>query len=154
MIWYAPGRIPAGWRDDESMVSAVDIPATILDYAEAPPMPGMTFARSLRPVMEARQPLDREYTISETARPTEQTAVISKTMKVIFADNPEQRLSVFGSSRNVVAFDLEKYPHETTDVAALPQYAKQIDQHRKYLANYLKTIDRLPSPPGGWAGKL
>ena len=154
MVWYAPGRIPQGHRDEDSAVSAVDIPATILDYAEAPPMPGMTFARSLRPVMESRQALDREYTISETARPTEHTAVISKKMKVIFADNPEQHLSVFGSSRNVVAFDLERDPHETTDVASLPRYAKQINQHREYLADYLETIDRLPSPPGGWANRL
>ena len=60
------GRVKAGRRDGEHLVSGLDIPATILDYAGLEPMPGMTVAKSLRPLLKAAPTNWREYVVAES----------------------------------------------------------------------------------------
>ena len=66
IAWW-PGRIPEGVRNAEHLISGVDIPATICDYAGAPPLPKATIARSWRPIFERRDVPWRTYVIGETS---------------------------------------------------------------------------------------
>lgn len=63
----APGRIPADTRNDTTLTLGVDVTATILDYAGLKPMPDMSIARSLRPVLEGKTKVIHDYLPAETS---------------------------------------------------------------------------------------
>ena len=61
IIFYGPGVVPTG-RVHDSLASAVDLVATILDYAGAP-QPAAWRGRSLRPVIDAESTSVRDAVI-------------------------------------------------------------------------------------------
>ncbi len=56
MIIVTPERHSKGQADNEHLSIGIDVPATICDYAGVPPLPKMTFGKSLRPLVEEKCP--------------------------------------------------------------------------------------------------
>lgn len=128
-VW--PGKIPAGGIDDTHCVSGVDVTATILDYAGAPSMPGMTIARSVRPLFSDPDASWREYTPSETLYDGLQQGFRDTRYKSIF--NLEDG--------TVKLFDFVKDPQEMTDLADHDEYAAVLRRHRNFLKDYNETME-------------
>ncbi|MBI4978017.1 MAG: sulfatase-like hydrolase/transferase [Spirochaetes bacterium] len=136
---YWPGVVKRGTIDRDHAVSGVDITATILDYAGAPLMPKMTFARSLRPFIEGRSADSwRGFIAAENYRHDLETMIRAGTMKSIH------------SPAGISLFDLAKDPDELRDVAADTTYAQTAAQHKKMYSEYRSIIDPIPEPADGW----
>lgn len=133
-----PGRIEAGRHDWDHLVSGVDVAATILDYADAPPMPGMSVARSWRPLLEPSAPPGewRDYVVGETS--VGQMAIAIR----------DARMKTIRTRAGVQLFDIQHDPLETRDLAAEPGSEQCLARHRAYLADYLDSIRVFESPPG------
>jgi len=134
-----PGHIEAGRRDAEHLVSGVDLAPTILDYAEAPPMPKMTVARSWRPLLERRgSPAGgwRDYVVGETSVGRMAVAIRDARVKTIVYPDAVQ------------LFDIESDPLEMHDLASEPGSEAGLARHRAHLADYLNSIQVFEPPPG------
>lgn len=134
-----PGRIRAGRRDVEHLVSGVDLAPTILDYAEALPMPRMTVARSWRPLLEGRGSPPggwRDYVVGETSVGRMAIAIRDARTKTILYEDAVQ------------LFDIGRDPLEMHDLASEPGSEAVLARHRAYLADYLSSITVFEPPPG------
>jgi arylsulfatase A-like enzyme len=129
-IVIRPGSITGG-QDDEHLVTGVDIPATICDYAGAPMLPKMTIGRSLRPLAEgARAGKWREYVVGESFLGKGQVGVRDKQHKtILYCDGP------------VKVFDLKTDPLEMKDLSATPEGKAVVSKHKRYLLDYLNRIE-------------
>ena len=135
---YYPSAVKKGVVDGEHMVSAVDVTATILDYAGAEMLPEMKFGRTLRPILEGKDNAFREYTASETYRPIMQTMIRKGNMKSLHDKN------------GVILYNLADDPHELKDVAGESEYAAVVTEHKALYEQYRKTIVPMQEPAGGW----
>jgi arylsulfatase A-like enzyme len=122
-----PNRVRAGTRDDEHLVSGVDIPATILDYAGIEPMPRMTIARSLRPLLEGNPVEWRDYVVAEsTISRTPYRTVRTRDFKAIFYPDGGTAL-----------YNMREDPLEMRNLSTDPGYAKTLgdlrDLHNQYV---------------------
>jgi len=131
-----PGKIQRGIKDTLHLVSGVDIAATICDYANTPPLPKMTIARSWRPLLEGKAVDWRDHVICETSMHSLSTSVRDKKFKSIFYEN------------KVEFYDIQKDPLERKDLANSPKYENMIKQHRKLFKEYVSRIETYPGPPG------
>lgn len=125
-----PNRVQAGNRDDEHLVSGVDIPATILDYAGIEPMPRMTIARSLRPLLEGNPVGWRDYAVAESTlsrRPYR--AVRTRDFKVIFYPDGSTAL-----------YNMRQDPLEMRNLAAGSAYAETVQSLRALHNQYVDRI--------------
>ena len=134
-----PGVVKSGVSDREHLVSGVDITATILDYAGAPAMPGMTFARSLRPLLEGKPAPWREYVATETSSGS--VMIRTQTHKYV------------ASAAGDEFYDLAGDPGEMKNLSADAASAESIAKHKQLLAEYRSTIDILPELRNGWRVK-
>jgi arylsulfatase A-like enzyme len=124
------GRARAGRRDSEHLVSGLDIPATILDYAGLEPMPQMTVARSLRPLLEGTPTKWRDYVVAESnSAGGPRRAVCMKDFKAV--------LSRRGSAS---LYNVKDDPLEVRDLAAEPKYAEQLGRARTFHNEYVDRI--------------
>jgi len=125
-----PGRVQAGKRDDEHLVSGVDIPATILDYAGIEPMPRMTIARSLRPLLAGTPVEWRDYVVAEsTFAGTPYRTVRTRDFKAIFFPD-----------RSTALYNMRKDPLEMRDLSAHPAHAETLRNLRALHSQYLDRI--------------
>lgn len=129
LVCVFSGRIDAGNRDSEHLVTGLDIPATILDYAGLDAMPGMTVAKSLRPLLEGTQTKWRQYVIAETSAGGLRRAVCTKDFK-----------AAFGRDGGASLFDLKNDPLEMRDLSRNPDYAKTLAAARAYHNEYVDRI--------------
>ncbi len=133
IAWW-PGRIPEGVRDAEHLISGVDIPATICDYAGAPPLPKTTVARSWRPIFERRDVPWRTYLIGETSIGRLSVAVRDVRYKSIIERD------------NTRLYDLQNDPLETRDLADEAHCADIVARHRAHFREYISQIEMYPEP--------
>jgi len=131
-----PGRIKAGVRDGEHLVSGVDIAATICDYAGVPPLPKMTVARSWRPLLQCEGTGWRDYVICETSVGPLSVCVRDLRFKSIIYE------------ADTKLYDLANDPLETRNLAGHPDYAAVEKRHREQFREYLSRIEIYPGPPG------
>jgi len=131
-----PGIAPGSTSDH--LVSGVDLAATILDLFEAPAMPDMNYARSLRPILHGPPVAWRPWNVTECLIHEVMTVVRTATHKSV-----HQR-------RGVALYDLAKDAHESRDLASETAYAGILAEHRRHLAEYLAMIKPCPEPEEGW----
>lgn len=134
-IFAWPGRIAGGTRDETHLMSGVDIPATVCDYAGVPMLPKMTVGKSLRPVFEARAGAWRDYVVGETRIGALRTAIRCLRYKTIFYADGRVQL-----------YDMEKDPLEKLDIAAAPESRDIIKKHRAYFRDYVRRITLYRGP--------
>ena len=156
LIIVAPGRAPENTRNATTLTTGVDITATMLDYAGAEPMPGMTIARSLRPVLEGKTGKIHEYLPAETsvhgvAGP--HVSIQHGAYKSIFAMTE-------GGTSGMELYNTVADPHELKDLARTEAAAPVVAAHRKMLAHYQGRIVHsdnykqfLRDPKSGPAGR-
>lgn len=124
VIMRLPGVIPAGTTVD-AHANSVDILPTILDYLQKP-IPKAVQGRSLRPMIEGR---GGEIGYGFCERPGGRM-VRSADLKYCFFYS--------GRGKREELFDLEKDPHEKTNLADDAKYAEQKAKMRKVLAKQMK----------------
>lgn len=145
--WRVPAIVvaPGGGRPrrvDQHLVSSLDIPATICDYAGVPALPDADVGCSLRPLVEGESPEWRTHVFGETEH---SAAVQDGRLKAIFYPGAPTRM-----------FDLVQDPLEMTNLAALPEYRAELralaEQLRSYVrgrAIYRRLGEDAPGPTRG-----
>ncbi|MCB1020847.1 MAG: sulfatase-like hydrolase/transferase [Acidobacteria bacterium] len=110
-IVVKPGAIRSnkGRIDETSLVSSLDLPATICDYAGAPALPDADVARSLRPLLEGKKVAWRDHVFGETEH---SAGVRNARYKAIFYPSEPTRM-----------FDMQEDPWEMRNLAASPEHA-------------------------------
>ncbi len=127
-----------GVVDNVHLSTGVDITATILDYAQLPPMPKMTIAKSLKPLVEGKEIEWREHVIGESFH-GQQVAVRDEQYKTILYLNPKIKTKVF---------DMNADPLEMNNLMDSPELGETVMQkHKKLLLDYLDTVE-VYDPPG------
>ncbi|MHC4789195.1 MAG: sulfatase family protein [Planctomycetota bacterium] len=137
LIFSWPGRIPADHADAEHLVSGVDLAPTLCDYAGVEPMPKQR-GYSLRPLLEGKPVEWRDFVAAESFV----TGRMIRTRRfkyVTYRGDPVEQL-----------FDMENDPDETRNLAAEPDYASALEEHRRILAGWEAQLEPAPPPPGGW----
>jgi len=129
-----PGVVQAGVRDHDHLVTGVDIPATVCDYAEMPLLPKMTFARSWRPLLEGKETEWRDHVIGETSRPTA-LAVRTADYKTIFDYDQPTRL-----------YNITKDPLEMKDLAEDPAMKEVLAEHHRLAREFIQKAEIQPEP--------
>jgi len=119
-----PGVIPPG-RIIRELVSGTDVLPTLLDYAGIPAPPSVT-GRSVRPLVEGRKTVWRQFVVAETVRGR---MVRSDTHKYMIyrRDTVVEHL-----------FDMRNDPLETRDLADDPASVGVLQHHRDLLASWGK----------------
>lgn len=120
LIMRFPGRIQRGVVKD--LTSDLDLPVTILDMLEAPPLPGAQ-GRSLRPYLEGRKPANPREHILSVYLENEEAFIRTRKWKFIFCSGKRKRGDGYETDnptpgRYVRLFDLENDPGEFRNVAA------------------------------------
>jgi len=127
-----------GVADYEHLSTGVDITATILDYAQLPPMPDMTIAKSLKPLVEGKEIKWRDHIVGESFHGG-QVAVRDEQYKTILYTNPKITTKVF---------DLKNDPLEMKNLMDSPELGQSVLQkHKALLIDYLDTVE-VYDPPG------
>jgi len=123
-------RVKAGRRDEEHLVSGMDIPATILDYAGLEQMPGMTVAKSLRPLLEGKPAGWRDYVVAESNSPSGlRRAVCMKDYKAMLNQDGTASL-----------YNLTEDPLEMRDLSKDSRHTETLDRARAYHNEYANRI--------------
>jgi len=135
IAWW-PGHIPSNVQDADHLISGVDIPATICDYGEAPPLPKTTIARSMRPIFEQTNETWRTYVVGETSIGLLSTAIVDQQYKSIIDQN------------NTRLYDLQNDPLETQNLANSPEHEEIVVRHRAHFREYISQIEMYPEPQG------
>lgn len=133
-----PEHIFAGQMDSEHLVSGVDIPATICDYAGVPMLPKMTIGQSWRPLFEGRDTSWREYIVGETSIGRTSAAIRDSQFKTIFHMNSPLQI-----------YDIKSDPLEQDSLIETSQGAAIEARHRKLFRNYTDKIELCPEPTWG-----
>ncbi len=130
-----PGKIAAGFRDTNHLVSGVDIAATVCDYAGTPPLPKMTVARSWKPLLEGKDVPWRDCVFCETSIGPLSISVRDIRFKSIIYENRTK------------LYDIANDPLETKDLAGDPSFAHVKKRHRDRFRRYISQIEVHPGPP-------
>ncbi|MDP6037140.1 MAG: sulfatase-like hydrolase/transferase, partial [Candidatus Latescibacteria bacterium] len=127
LVISLPGTLDSGRADASHLVSGVDLPATICDYAGAPPLPDATVATSLRPLLEGQDETSwREYVVAENAS--------------AIAIRDERFKSILYDAGNRSLYDLIDDPFEKQNLADESGYGEIKTKHAGYLAEYASTV--------------
>jgi choline-sulfatase len=131
LVIVHPGKIEKNRRDSEHLSIGVDMAATICDYAKVPPLPKMTIAKSLKPVVQGEK-IDqwRDYVIGESFLGSGQIGVRDKKYKTIH----------YGDGATKV-YDLSTDPLEMKDLAAAEAGQAVIERHNRYLRQYVGKLE-------------
>ncbi|MEX2261829.1 MAG: sulfatase-like hydrolase/transferase [Bryobacteraceae bacterium] len=131
-----------GVRDEETLVSGLDVLPTICDYAGVPPLEGVR-GSSLRAPVEGR-PLDRSFVVSELAD------YGGEAREGRMLRTARYKYVVFnGGRRPEQLFDLQLDPGEVHNLARREDAAAVLKGHRAILAEWIRgTQDgfRMPVP--------
>jgi choline-sulfatase len=118
MRW--PGRIEP--QVIHGITESVDVPHTILDMLEAPPLP-IRHGQSLRPYLERKRPANpRDHSFSEYLE-NEEACIRTPEWKFIHCSGKRERTEGYKTDnptpgRYIRLYDLKKDPGEFTDVAS------------------------------------
>lgn len=137
-----PGKIPANFHDEDHLVDILDIPATVCDYAGAPPLPDTPLSRSWRPILEGRETAWRDYVVGETS---------ANELAVAFRDNLDTK-TIFYDDGNIDVFNTAEDPLEMNKLQGTAEGDAIIQRHRGWFRDYLNNIK--PSPVPTWWGTM
>lgn len=140
LVFSYPGYIPAG--TNKSPVSLLDLMPTICDFANAP-QPSSLPGKSLRPILEKREDLDRKFVVCELAADNHRKEIQGRMVRsarfkycAFTPGEPSEQL-----------FDLTRDPGEMHNLATTPEYFADLQEHRAMLAAWCKkTSDPFPLP--------
>ena len=127
--WRVPTIVvpPGGARrgtQDRRLVSSLDIPATICDFAGVPPLPDADVGRSLRPLINGDSQHWRTHVFGETEH---SAAVQDGRFKAIFYPEEPTRM-----------FDLEQDPLETRNLAVSTRHSAELRGLARHLREYVR----------------
>ncbi len=132
-----PGRIAAGVRDAEHLVSGLDVFSTFCDYAGIEPPPGV-LGRSLRPLLEQRPTVWREFVAAEMQYVGRMVRT-ERFKYVRYRGDPVEQL-----------FDMQADPWEMKNLYRDSAYADTLQAHRNLLDAWEKRMDVVaPMPVAG-----
>ena len=134
LVLSFPGTIPAGQRDDNHLVSGLDVVPTLCDYAGVEPPPG-TRGASLRPLAEGRHTEWRDFIAAEC----QWVGRVLRTRRykyVRYRNDPVEQL-----------FDLQEDPWETKNLWQEPALKPVLEDHRNRLDKWLARLDRVKPTP-------
>ena len=127
LIIVQPDGKSAGVRNTTHLVSGVDLTATILELTGLDPLPGMTMARSLVPLLRGDAPAKwRDYLAVETFQGTPATTIVTPDYKAMF--------NIQGD--NYQLYDRRKDPWEMADLAGKPEHAATTKTLRGHLHDF------------------
>jgi len=126
-----PGHVAEGVRDDTHLVSGLDLPATLTDYAGVEPLPKAR-GRSLRPLLEQKDPTWREFLVAEAHR-------LGRMIRT-----PEWKLIRYEGSPTEQLFDLRTDPGETHNLAQTARHAGVVRDLGARLAEWESRLEPLP----------
>lgn len=129
-----PGHVDEGRRDAEHLVSGLDFAPTVCDYAGLDPPP-KSRGRSLRPVLEDSNTEWREFVVASSAI-TGRMVRTPDYKYIAYRDDPTDQL-----------FDMKHDPWETKNLAAEPERASIVADHRKLLSDWEAPFDLAPIRP-------
>jgi choline-sulfatase len=133
LVVACPGRVEAGLRDAEHLVSGLDVMPTLCDFAGIRPPEGVK-GRSLRPLLAGERPEWREFVSSE--HHVFGRMVRSERFKYVrYPDDPVEQL-----------FDMKSDPWETGNLYQEARYADVLADHRRMLSEFQKSLDPVETP--------
>jgi len=122
LIVSCPGRIAENHRDDDHLVSGLDLMGTVCDYAGIDAPGGL--GRSLRPLVENRHGDWREFLVTE--HHVDGRMVRTPQFKYVhYKDDPVEQL-----------FDVQADPWEMNNLYEDPGHADVLGDHRRLLAEW------------------
>jgi len=140
LVVSCPGRIAERHRDTAHLVCGLDVISTLCDYAGIRPPEGV-HGRSLRPLLEGKNPQWREFVSSEHH-------VVGRMLRtdrykyVHYQDDPVEQL-----------FDMKADPWETKNLYREAEYATVLADHRKMLAQFQSRLSPVQPTPTGKPGR-
>ena len=131
LVFRLPGVIEAGRVDRKHLASGVDLLPTLCDFAGVPVDPPVT-GISLRAMIEQPDLPGQPYVAAEL---DPDPGVPDKTGRMIRTDR--FKYIVFSHGRRPeLLFDLENDPGETRNLTADPEFADELQRHRRLLAEW------------------
>ena len=150
-----------GGRESDTLIANVDLPATLLDFADVEPpesFDGRSFAHAVfdrPPPADARDEVYYQYFMHMAHHDVpSHVAVIGRRYKAIFFHGAPGFHA--WSPRSAVAtppgwelYDLETDPHETNNLAEAPEHAETLASMKRRLRRLRRRIgaDRVPDEP-------
>ncbi|QHI69827.1 sulfatase family protein [Tichowtungia aerotolerans] len=129
LIVVQPG-LPGGRRDASHLISSVDVPATILDYAGIECMPDMSVAKSFRPAIEGKDVAWREYVPCE---------IFQGGPQIVLTDKRYKYYRHFKTGE-MMLFDRIADPDELSNLADQPDLAGVLQRFETRQQEYFETI--------------
>lgn len=134
-VVVTPERERAGEADNEHLSIALDITATICDYAKVPLLP-KTIGKSLRPLMEGQTDIDwHEYIVGENWQGDGKMAVRDVQYKTI----------LYGDGL-INLFDMIHDPMEMKDLSKTDAGRAVVKKHLSYLQEHLARMEPYAPP--------
>jgi arylsulfatase A-like enzyme len=126
-IMQYKGVIPTGVVDNKSLISnGLDVLPTLCDYAGVS-VPNYLLGRTLRPLAKGRSDnARRPYVVAE-----------NNTGRMLRSDRYKSCVYTSGKIRESLV-DLQADPGEMKNLAGLPKFHKELNQHRGYLKKWIK----------------
>jgi arylsulfatase A-like enzyme len=133
------GVTPAGRIDREHLVSTLDVLPTICDYAGIKG-PAMMRGQSVRPVIEKPKQAGHEYVVSEMSGGQDRSFMVrTKQYKyMVFPGAAGKKLEML--------FDMQADPGEMKNLAGQAAMVKELERHRKMLAQWNKLTEEDKHP--------
>lgn len=132
MICAWPGRIAAGTRDDQTLVSGLDILPTFCDVAELP-VPPRCGGTSLKGVLTSGPAPQRPAIFAEANDNAGRMVRTSRHKYIAYRDGSEYLFEMAGD------------PAETRDLATDPAHEGLLQWHRRLLAEWESCLERAPN---------
>jgi choline-sulfatase len=134
-VFSWPGTIQEGTVDETTLVSGLDLMPTLCDYAGAG-IPDPTRGISLRPVLDGRATINREFVAAEVSSNLGQMIRSARFKYIAYKDDGSEML-----------FDMHTDPGETINLAQDPSYTALLEQHRMMLRKWVEGLDVAPNVP-------
>ena len=124
-----PGRMLENRTDASHLVTGMDVVPTVCDYAGIEPPPDMR-GKSLKPILEGRQTKWHDYVVTEMPGNRGRLVRTERYKYVTYAGDSTDQL-----------FDMKGDPGETVNLAADPQQASVVAEHRQMLRDWERQLD-------------
>jgi arylsulfatase A-like enzyme len=123
LVVSCPGRIESDYRDQQHLVTGIDIVSTLCDYAGIPAPPNAR-GSSLRPLLERKNVESRDFVAAEVQ-------VVGRVIRT-----PQYKYVRYNGDPVEQLFDMQADPGETRNLYADSRYASVVTDHRKLLSDW------------------
>lgn len=150
LLVAAPGRVEPGGVSS-ALVELVDVAPTVLEWAGLPLTDDLA-GESLWLLLERRATEHRPRVVVEYA-PNEEALIRDQRWKLIYRLGQVARTDGYATLRppagvEIELYDLETDPHETTNLAQLPEHQPRVAELLGHLVDHLRQTARRPLPVG------